>query len=307
MKNKPLISIIVPVYNVERYVLRCLDSLSCQRYKNIEIIIVDDGSTDDSGKICDEFSLGEERARVFHKKNGGLSDARNFGIKKAKGKIIALVDSDDFVKDNYVSRMYDVMEREGSDVVICGYDKQLPREEKISGEKAAIRLLVEQNNTDIVAWNKLYKKELFEEINYPVGEKHEDALTTYKILAKAKIVSYLAESLYYYEEREGSIVKSERPEERLNARERATREAIEFFKNNKKLKAAAEVSLLLAKYAYLDAVIKKEIDGRYYYKNLLWIKKYMNDFKDNKYMTSKLKLYNILIKVGLYKTFRKIV
>lgn len=308
MGNEPLISIIVPVYNIQDFVLKCLKSLSKQKYQNIEIIIVDDGSTDKSGKICDDFALTEKRAKVFHKKNGGLSDARNFGIKKAKGEIIALVDGDDYVGLDYISVMYKKMkEDEEVDVVVCGYDRQLPKAGILSGKDATVRLLVEQNNTDIVAWNKLYRKTLFDDILYPVGEKHEDTLTTYKILSLARKVSYVAESLYYYIERAGSIMQTEKIEERLIARERAANEATKYFKDEKDLEKAAEVSMLLAKYAYIDAAVRGRIDMKYCKKNMLWVKKHVEGYRSNIYMTRKLKLYNILVQLNLYGAFRRFI
>lgn len=309
---KPLISIIIPVYNVKAYVGKCLDSIKRQKYENLDIIIVDDGSIDESGKICDEFAKNEIRARVFHKKNGGLSNARNFGIKKAKGEIIAFVDSDDFVQKEYVSAMYEDMEKNNVDMVICGYDLIKPKKEIISGKTATIKLLTKQENIDIVAWNKLYKKSLFIDNNlwFPEGKKYEDTLVVYKILAQAKKVSYLDKSLYRYVERKESIMKTEKTEDRLMARELAAKEAIEFFKNDIDLKQAAEVSLLLANYAFLDFAIGGKIDKKYGEQAKKWIKEHRDDFVGNKYITKKLRTYNLAsAKVGgvVYWIFRKII
>ncbi len=308
---KPLISIVVPVYNVENYILKCLNSLIKQNYKQIEIILVDDGSTDESGKICDEFKEKDDRIRVFHKKNGGLSSARNYGIKKAKGDIIAFVDSDDYVKDGFVLDLYRGMQAGNADIVICGYNNEKPKNETISGKEATIRLLTKQENIDIISWNKLYKKKLFTDNNiiFPEGKKHEDTLTTYKLMSKAKKVTYIDESLYIYVERKGSITASEKIEERLLMREKAAKEAVEYLGNDKDLKAAAEVGLLWAKYNFLNYALKKEIDEKYEKETLVWFKQNVENYKNNKYMTAKLKTYNLMsTRFGglLYKIFRKI-
>lgn len=305
---KPLISIIIPVYNVKDFVGKCLDSIARQKYENLDIVIVDDGSTDGSGKIGDEFAALDKRMRVFHKKNGGLSDARNFGIKKAKGEIIAFVDSDDLVSEDFVSVMYEEMTKSDADIVVCGYNLVKPKKEVMSGKEAAAKLLTQQENIDIVAWNKLYKKSLFMDNNiwFPKGQKHEDTLTTYKVLSKARKVAYLDEALYCYVERGDSIMKTGRIEERLEMRELAAKEAIQYCKNDDDLESAAEVSLLLAKYAFLDRAIGGKIGKKYGEDAARWIKLNMTKYKNNKYMTKKLKIYNCLLNIGLYKVFRRI-
>ena len=299
-----LISVIVPVYNVKEFVKKCLDSLVRQSYKNLEIIVVDDGSTDGSGRICDEFAALDKRMRVFHKKNGGLSDARNFGIKKAKGEIIAFVDSDDLVSEDFVSAMYEGMTKSNADIVICGYNLVKPKKEVMSGKGAAAKLLTQQENIDIVAWNKLYKKSLFMDNNiwFPKGQKHEDTLTTYKVLSKARKVAYLDEALYCYVERGDSIMKTGRIEERLEMRELAAKEAIQYCKNDDDLESAAEVSLLLAKYAFLDRAIGGKIGKKYGEDAARWIKLNMTKYKNNKYMTKKLKIYNLFIKYRIVQS-----
>ena len=156
-----LVSVVVPVYNVEKYVEKCLKSLMGQSYGALEIIVVDDGSTDGSGAICDEMAAGDKRVRVFHKKNGGLSSARNYGIKRAKGEYVCLVDSDDWVKRDFVKKMVGEAVREGADVAVCGYNDEVPREEVLTGEEVTVRLLTWQENMEIIAWNKMYRRRLF--------------------------------------------------------------------------------------------------------------------------------------------------
>ena len=168
--DSTLVSVVVPVYGVEKYVEKCLDSLSHQSYENIEVIVVDDGSTDRSGDICEEFAKKDKRIKVFHKTNGGLSDARNYGIKRAKGEYVCLVDSDDWVKSGFVEKMVNVALRENADIVVCGYNDMVPGRITMTGEEATMRLLVEQENVDIIAWNKMYRRSLFDDVSYPEGE-----------------------------------------------------------------------------------------------------------------------------------------
>ena len=127
-----LISVIVPVYNVEKYISRCIESIMKQTYKNIEIILIDDGSTDNSGKICDEYSLKDDRINVIHKKNGGLSDARNTGLDIAKGKYISLIDSDDFVSKFFIETLYNTCKNENCEIAICEYERVYEEKEEIS-------------------------------------------------------------------------------------------------------------------------------------------------------------------------------
>ena len=307
--DKTLVSIIVPVYNVQDYVERCLKSLARQSYANIEMIIVDDGSTDGSRRICDDFATGEGRAKVYHKTNGGLSEARNFGIKKARGEYVLLVDSDDYVEKDFVAKLLSVIKDSSADIAVCGFNNEIPRSSVISGKEATKKLLIKQENIEIVAWNKIYNKNLFtkNEIWYPVGMKHEDALTTYKLLSKAERVVYLNKSLYHYVVRDDSIMANGKIIDRLKMRELAAEEAEDYFSDNHDLLDAAKVSLLLAKYAYMDASIHGEIEKKYYDSGRKWVKKHAKKYRDNKFLTKKLKLYNFLVSVGLYRVFRKVI
>lgn len=302
-----LVSIVVPVYNVEKYVEKCLESLILQSYKDLEIIVVDDGSTDNSGRICDEFSRKDKRIKVFHKKNGGLSSARNFGLKRTSGEFITFIDSDDFVDKSFVGKMISVFS-DDVDIVECGYNNILPEACIMTGKEATIKLLIEQENLEMVAWNKLYRRSLFlkNDILYPEGKKFEDTLTTYKLFAMANKVAMIGESLYNYIERDGSITKSENFLKRLEARECAAKEAILYLGFDNDLLKAAKVSEMLAKYAYMDAAIKGKINNEYYIKNKKWILENKKQYKQNEYITSKLRFYNLLCKLNLYKIFRTI-
>ena len=190
---KPLISVIVPVYNVKGYLTECVESLLAQTFDSYEILLIDDGSTDGSSTLCESFKTSHPNVRIFHKPNGGLSSARNFGLYRAKADFVAFVDSDDTVEPNYLQSLHDALEKHDADIAVCGYDSDLPRAETLSGKNATIRLLTKQENLDVLAWNKLYKKSLFfdHDIFYPEGEVHEDNLTTYKLYSKAKKVTFV--------------------------------------------------------------------------------------------------------------------
>lgn len=309
MNSKLLVSVIVPVYNIKKYIERCLKSLLVQNYKNIEIIVVDDGATDGSGEICDRFAKLDNRVRVFHKKNGGLSSARNFGIKKARGEYICLVDGDDYVERDFVGAMLEIAEGKNADIVVCGYNGMVPADKTLSGKDAVIKLLVEQENLEIIAWNKLYRKKLFDEIEYPEGRNYEDTLTTYKLLARAKKVSYIPTSLYKYVERDGSITNSDKKEAKLNMREVAALEAIDYFSGNQELKKAAEVALLTAKIAFIDFSVSGAIRKEKGEQAMRWVRKNVKKYRNNRFMTLKLKTYLRMICMGggaLYILFRKI-
>lgn len=212
------VSIVVPVYNVSQYLRVCIDSLINQTYPNCEIILVDDGSKDDSGEICDEYALKYSNINVLHKQNGGLSDARNSGLKMCTGEFVMFIDSDDYVSENLVERLIDKYKETNADIVICDYKDVWDDKYNFSQEKAnysisvmsnieAVKVLIFGEKHGMVpAWNKLYKKELLNEKElYPIGKIHEDCYTTYKLMLKADKICYINEKLYAYRHRCGSI------------------------------------------------------------------------------------------------------
>ncbi len=211
---QPLISIIVPVFNVEAFVERCMISLISQSYENIEIIMVDDGSTDRSGKICDKYQQKDPRVKVIHKSNGGLSDARNAGIEQASGKYLSFVDADDWVAKDYIAEMYQIMNQTGGDIVCCRFRRTLKDEmirNKMHGickvyfrEEAIKRLLYQNISTS--ANGKLYKTDLWSDIKFPVGKLYEDVETIYFIFNQCEKVACTYKILYFYYLRDDSIV-----------------------------------------------------------------------------------------------------
>jgi glycosyltransferase involved in cell wall biosynthesis len=222
-----LISVIVPVYNVEKYLPQCINSLLNQTIKNLEIILVNDGSLDTSGKICDEFSKKDNRIIVIHKENGGLSSARNAGLEIAKGPYIGFVDSDDWLDESMYETLLKIIKDTDSDISCCKFFKTADSEEKIPATDNEI--IQSFNNVEglnnfytdlytqtVVAWNKLYKRELFNDVIYPTGKIHEDEGTTYKLFYKANKIIYTNKPLYYYRITPNSITTSKFSKKRLD-------------------------------------------------------------------------------------------
>lgn len=213
--REPLCSIIVPIYNVEALLPRCIDSLIGQQYQNIEIILVNDGSTDSSESICREYLNRDSRIKLINKENGGLSSARNAGLKLAKGEYIFFVDSDDYVNSDFCSVGVDGFLNHNADVVIFGFnnifvdtnkviEKHCRKSRVISKEEALKGTLID-GYINSLAWNKAYKRELFDDIRYPEGMVFEDVGTTYKIFDKANTIYISSNITYNYELRNGSI------------------------------------------------------------------------------------------------------
>lgn len=218
-KPLPLISIIVPIYNIAEYASECIQSLINQTYKNIEIILVDDGSTDHSPAICDEFAEQDERIKVIHKRNGGLSDARNAGLDVATGEYIGFVDGDDWVDEDMYETLYHLIYEHQADISICTHYTELPnrtkvkyksKKTKIFSSQKAIATLIEDKIIQNYIWEKLFKRELFTELRFPVGWSFEDIALCYKIFHKARKIVLLQTPKYHYRTRPGSITNSTR-------------------------------------------------------------------------------------------------
>lgn len=217
-----LISVIVPVYNVNKYIEKCVSSLINQTYKCLEIILVDDGSTDGSAEICDEIKKRDDRIVVLHKTNGGLSDARNYGVDYSHGELLSFIDGDDYIAPNMYEVMLQRMIDDESEICICNYMKVDENGKKIDEEysnfeiedslisgKDMIKGLESSSVVYfVVAWNKLYRKNLFDNIRYPVGKVHEDEYVAHIIAHNAEKVSCLSEAFYFYVQRKGSITYS---------------------------------------------------------------------------------------------------
>lgn len=214
MQNS-LISIIVPVYKVEKYLKKCLDSIINQTHKNLEIIIVDDGSPDGCPNICDEYSKNDDRIKVIHQKNMGLSIARNNGIKLATGEYIGFVDSDDFIEPTMYEDLYNAIIKNNAQMSICNfnvitnkdkYKRNDYPENKTYDKMEILKEILLDKNIQSYAWNKLYKKELFDGIQYPAGKKYEDIGTTFYLAEKCDKIQLIGKAEYNYINRNDSIV-----------------------------------------------------------------------------------------------------
>lgn len=212
------ISVIVPIYNVSRYLRACLDSILNQTYKDLDIILVDDGSTDECPHICDEYSRRDARIRVIHKKNGGLSDARNAGIEYARGRFLTFVDSDDVITADMIEYLHDLLVKYGADMSLCQMrridDSGMPvgdgyalTDELIQGGvEACMKAFLKNNKFSTASWSKLYRTSFFQDVRFPKGKWHEDVFTTYKLVAQCQRIIIGGERKYLYRIREGSIM-----------------------------------------------------------------------------------------------------
>lgn len=212
-----LISVIVPVYKVEKYLDKCINSIVNQTYTNLEIILVDDGSPDHCGAMCDAWAKKDGRIKVIHKENGGLSDARNAGMNIATGVYTAFVDSDDWIAVDFIQTLYDIMVENGAQIAGCDVCTVYPDQElKLNGTNQVRICTAEEATGDIlhgrgfraVAWNKLYLSSLLEGERYPLGKFHEDEFFTYRIYGKADKLVYIDRPMYFYLQRQGSIMRS---------------------------------------------------------------------------------------------------
>lgn len=210
--NEKLISVIVPVYNVERYLEKCIESICHQTFSNMEIILVDDGATDNSGFICDEWALRDSRIRVIHKENGGLSDARNAGIEIASGSWLAFIDSDDFITADTIERMYEAASGNDCQVSVCNMVRIYDDGTTESFYCPATELTVYRGNERLETLkqpsvcNKLFRADLFRDVRFPKGKFYEDTFVYHILAHQAKRIALTGHDGYYYRSRRESIL-----------------------------------------------------------------------------------------------------
>lgn len=216
MKKDKIISVIVPVYNVEKTIRKCLDSILSQTYKNLEIILVNDGSTDNSGDICKEYYKKDSRIVMINKQNGGLSSARNAALDVMNGSYVAFVDSDDWIENNFIEKLYEDICEFDCDIAI-GYTFNVSMDGKMWRPYPAESAMFKKTEAlecnlgigypcDDVVWNKLYKIELFDTIRFPLGRIHEDTFVMAKLISKANKIYFDDSVSYFYLQRDNSII-----------------------------------------------------------------------------------------------------
>lgn len=312
----PEVSIVVPVYNVEKYLTRCIDSILKQTFKNFELILVNDGSTDNSLNICKEYLIKDKRIKLISQTNKGLSTARNTGIKRAIGKYICFIDSDDFVEKDYVRLLLSNIKKYKSDISICEYyltdatGKKYSIEKLnepidisvLSGEKIFYYFYKDNYVPNVVAWNKLYKKSLFKNIKYKEGYYFEDEWIALPLFYKARRISFIRVPLYNYVQRQGSIMNTPLTLKKFQDKSLMYKERIQFFQNDNPVlyKAAAQ------KYKdWLVEINNTNIDG---VSNLKLQSEYRKYFGIRKNNTFKLFLKDIIgsISLGLLYKMEKI-
>ena len=214
--NNTLVSVIIPVYNAKKYLRNCIESIVSQTYHNLEIILVDDGSTDDSKKLVDDYAKSDRRIKVFHQKNMGLSGARNTGIKNATGKYITFIDSDDYIEPDMIKSLYEALIDSQADIAICSFKEIYPNgktkgfndnyPKQAFDTEAALANMLQENGFMVSATMKLFPTNYFKEIKFPIGKLHEDVGTTYKLIMKAKKIIFIPNEYYIYVHHDGSII-----------------------------------------------------------------------------------------------------
>jgi len=298
-----LVSIVVPIYNVEKYLQKCIDSLLNQTYKNIEIILVNDGTLDNSLKICEFNQKNDSRIKIISQKNGGLSKARNTGLENATGEYICFVDSDDYVNEFYVEKLLKNAIETNSDICACSFkyfdedNNVWSREHKINkifNKVDAIKdIFTGVQETEIMVWNKLYKRNLFTQnnITFKNGKINEDNFIMYQLYDKANQVCLINDELYYYLQRNTSIMGVKFNEKRFHILE-AVDETKEYFKNKTDYNYEEELicyeTLIITN--LINTMIRSKYSGKEKKQLIDKLKKNKEKIYENKFLSKKKKL-----------------
>lgn len=267
----PEISIIVPVYQVEDYLQKCIDSILNQTFTDFELILVDDGSSDRSALICDHYQQQDSRVVVLHKKNGGLSSARNAGLNQAHGKYIGFVDSDDYISPTMYEVLHQNIVDNDADLSICGiydiYGQETPRKKEylfeVLSRDAATLLILQGNNISVHAVNKLYKKQIFSTVRYPIGKYHEDSYVILDVLEKCEKIVINSCQLYFYVHREGSINTENFSSKQFDFIDAWRQNEQRLQNKSKELRAAAHQRVCFANFLVLDKLLNSNNSEEY--------------------------------------------
>lgn len=311
-----LISIIIPVYNVEKYLEKCVDSIINQTYKNLEIILVDDGATDSSGKLCDELAKIDNRIKVYHKENGGLSDARNYGVEKSTGGYIGFVDSDDYIDTEMYEKLYEAIKKENVDVAECNLKIIYTDREELFTEQKYYNIYTKQEYLEEYlkiekifgsACVRLIKSDIAKKLKFPVGKLYEDTYYAYDLIEKVDRYVIMNNPYYNYLMRENSITNT-----KFNPRIFDLIEIVEKFhkttyENYPGLKEAADCRKMYAYFSVLNSILLEENyrENEYYSEILSYFKRNYISLLKNKYINHNRKLSVILIKLNI-DLYRKV-
>lgn len=290
MKENKLLSVIIPVYNVEKYLNKCIESIVNQKYENLEIILVDDGSTDNSGKICDQWAKNDERIKVYHKENGGLSDARNYGIERSNGIYLGFVDADDYIDKNMYLNLINGCEKYKKDIGCCNkirvyknnfkYENKIKKNKTVKNNEALLLLLL---LSDPSSCNKIYKKELFKKIKFPKGKLYEDIATIPYIIDISNGMYLDKINGYYYIQRKNSIIHNKFNLNKMDymINTKMLKEYITYKYSNTDLEEAAKCFYILS----LTALLTNIYSDRKKYKKEY--EKIINEMKQIDYISNK--------------------
>ena len=312
--KSPLVSIIVPVYNVEKYVEKCLKSICSQTYEKIEVLVIDDGSRDNSGKLCEGFANYDDRITVYHKKNGGLSDARNYGIARAKGEYITCIDSDDFVDPDYIEYLVNLQKRYNTKMSICQhrvrYDNGSIKDKGKQGYEVldsfeCMEKLLYHEEVDTSAWAKLYHHSLFDKVKYPTGKIFEDIGTTYALILQCDWIAVGFESKYNYIFHENSIVNGKFNPAKLDLIEMTDRMAENSLKKYPGLKPAILRRRVYARLSTINQMLDTESYSDKRDEMISFVKSHAKEILKNQRAPKRDKAAITLLGIN-YRLYRKI-
>lgn len=312
--NPPLISVILPIYNVENYLQKCMESLFAQTYKNLEFIMVDDGSADKCAKLVENYLTRDSRVVVYHKENGGLSDARNYGIVRAKGEFITCVDPDDYVDCDYVEYLYKILKKYQTRMSIAQHrvrydngevrDNGVLGDEKIETEKCLERMLY-HDVIDTSAWGKLYHRSLFESIRYPKGMLFEDIGTTYALMMQCDKIAVGYQSKYTYVFHNNSIVNGSFSIKKLDLLEMTDKMAKEVTERFPRLENAVLRRQVYARFSTLNQMINTNDYKKQKKEIIAYIKKYRWRVIKDPFAPKRDKLAIVLLSFN-YELYRRV-
>ena len=309
---KELISVIVPVYNVEQYLPKCIESITNQTYKNLEIILVDDGSTDNSGRICDEYAQKDERIIVLHKENEGQATARNMALDIARGEYIGFADSDDYLALDMFEKLYEVICSYDCDISMCGRyileDGNVREaftldEPLVFGSIESLKRLLLFDNVDSAVWDKLFKRQLLDNVRFPAGYICEDVDFVFRVFDKAEKVVHCGKPYYYYYVRKGSTCHGSFSDKTMGLKKHHKTVCDFILEKYPKLKKEAEYFYFSRLPALYKVMVRTNYKGEHKKEICKDIVSALNIFSKNKYFSVRERLDAVLISIHLYDLF----